>query len=40
MTRGSAHYIRYYNNDRLHTDNGDLSQVKYEPAQLKGSGIG
>ena len=25
-----AHYIRYYNNDRLHTANGDLSPVKYE----------
>ena len=35
-----AHYIRYYNNDRSHTANGDLSPVKYELSQLKVSGIG
>jgi putative transposase len=35
-----AQYIRYYNNDRLHTANGDLSPVKYELSQLKVSGIG
>jgi putative transposase len=34
-----AQYIRYYNNDRLHTANGDLSPVKYELSQLKVSGI-
>ena len=26
----AAHYIRYYNDDRSHTANGDLSPVKYE----------
>ncbi len=35
-----AHYIRYYNKDRSHTANGDLSPVKYELSQLKVSGIG
>jgi len=35
-----AQYIRYYNNDRLHTANGDLSPVKYELSQLKVSGTG
>jgi putative transposase len=35
-----AQYIRYYNNDRLHTANGVLSPVKYELSQLKVSGIG
>ena len=35
-----AQYIRYFNNDRLHTANGDLSPVKYELSQLKESGIG
>jgi putative transposase len=35
-----AHYIRYYNNDRSHTANGDLSPVKYEVSQLKVSDIG
>ena len=35
-----AQYIRYFNNDRLHTANGDLSPVKYELSQLKVSGIG
>jgi putative transposase len=35
-----AHYIRYYNKDRSHTANDDLSPVKYELSQLKVSGIG
>ena len=35
-----AHYIRYYNKDRSHTANGDLSPVKYDLSQLKVSGIG
>ena len=35
-----AQYIRYYNNDRLHTANGDLSPVKYELSQLKVPGTG
>tara|TARA_B110000285_G_scaffold95846_1_gene109296 strand:+ start:938 stop:1315 length:378 start_codon:yes stop_codon:yes gene_type:complete len=33
-----AKYIRYYNNGRLHTANGDMSPVKYELSQLKVSG--
>ena len=40
MKLDAAQYIRYYNNDRLHTANGDLSPVKYELSQLKESGIG
>ena len=35
-----AQYIRYYNTDRSHTANGNLSPVKYELSQLKVSGIG
>ena len=35
-----AYYIRYYNNDRSHTANGDLSPFKYELSQLKVFGIG
>jgi len=33
-----AKYICYYNIDRLHTANGDMSPVKYELSQLKVSG--
>ena len=35
-----AHYIRYYNNDRSHIANGNLSPVKCELSQLKVCGIG
>ena len=28
-------YIRYYNQDRLHTANDDLSPVEYELSQIK-----
>ena len=40
MTQDVADYIRYYNNDRLHTTNGDMSPVKYELSQVKVSGNG
>jgi putative transposase len=33
-----AEYIRYYNNDRLHTANGSMSPVNYEMSQTKVSG--
>ena len=39
MKQDVADYIRYYNNDRLHTTNGDTSPVKYELSQLKVSGL-
>ena len=35
MKQDVADYIRYYNNDRLYTTNGDMSPVKYELSQLK-----
>ena len=40
MKQDVADYIRYYNNDRLHTTNGDMSPVKYELSQVKVSGNG
>ncbi len=40
MKQDVADYIRYYNNDRLHTTNGDMSPVKYEPSRTKVSGNG
>ena len=33
-----AAYIRYYNNDRLHTSNKGLSPVDYELSEMKVSG--
>ena len=32
------HYICYYNQDRLHTANDDLSPVEFEKSQIKVSG--
>ena len=31
-------YIRYYNNDRLHKSNNDMSPVNYELPKIKVSG--
>lgn len=38
MKRDVADYIRYYNNDRLHTANNSLSPVNYELSERKVSG--
>lgn len=35
MKQDVADYIRYYNNDRLRTTNGDMAPVKYELSQNK-----
>ena len=38
MKQDVANYIRYYNNDRLHTANSGMSPVKYEMSLIKVSG--
>ena len=38
MRKDVADYIRYYNNDRLHTANNDMSPVNYELSEKKVSG--
>ena len=35
MKKDIADYIRYYNNDRLHTSNNDMSPVNYELSEIK-----
>ena len=35
MKKDVADYIRYYNNDRLHTSNNDMSPVNYELSEIK-----
>ena len=35
MKQDVADYIRYYNNDRLHTANHSLSLLNYEPSEMK-----
>jgi len=35
MKKDVEAYIRYYNQDRLHTTLGDLSPISYEKLQLK-----
>ena len=40
MKQDVAAYIKYYNLDRLHTSNGDMSPVQYERSQIKVSGLG
>jgi putative transposase len=40
MKQDVAAYIKYYNLDRLHTSNGDMSPVQYECSQIKVSGLG
>lgn len=39
MKQDVADYIRYYNNDRLHTANDGMSPVKYEMSQINVSGL-
>lgn len=38
MQQDVEHYIRYYNRDRLHSANGDLSPIEFELSQIKVSG--
>ena len=38
MQQDVANYIRYYNNDRLHTANKSLSPVNYELSEINVSG--
>lgn len=40
MKQDVAAYVKYYNLDRLHTSNGDMSPVNYEKSQIKMSGLG
>jgi len=40
MKEDVAAYMRYYNVDRLHSANDDLSPVKFELSQLKVSTVG
>ena len=35
MKKDVTDYIRYYNNDRLHTSNNDMSPVNYELSEIK-----
>lgn len=39
MKQDVANYIRYYNNDRLHTANNSMSPVNYERSQRNVSGL-
>jgi putative transposase len=38
MTKDVAAYMRYYNLERLHTNNGDQSTINYESSPKKISG--
>lgn len=38
MKQDVEEYIRYYNRDRLHTANDDLSPIEFEVSQIKVSG--
>ncbi len=40
MKQDVAEYIKYYNLERLHTSNGDMSPVNYEKSLMKVSGLG
>ncbi len=39
MNKDVMQYIRYYNHERLHTANGDVSPVNFEMSLNKVSGI-
>jgi len=39
LKKDVAAYMRYYNLDRLHTANGDLSPINYENSLKKVSGM-
>jgi putative transposase len=38
MKQDVQHYLRYYNQTRLHSANGDLSPIDFELSLLKVSG--
>jgi putative transposase len=38
MKQDVTAYMKYYNQDRLHTANSDMSPIKYEISQKKVSG--
>jgi putative transposase len=38
MKQDVTAYMKYYNQDRLHTANGDMAPIKYEISQKKVSG--
>jgi transposase InsO family protein len=40
MKQDVVAYIKYYNLNRLHTSNGDMSPVQFENSQIKVSGLG
>ena len=40
MKKDVTDYIRYYNNERLHASNNDMSLVNYELAEVKVSCLG
>jgi len=40
MKQDVAAYVKYYNLDRLHTSNGDMSPINYESSQIKVSSLG
>ncbi len=40
MKQDVTDYMRYYNSDRLHSSNGDMSPVNYEASLIKVSGNG
>lgn len=40
MKEDVAEYMKYYNRDRLHTSNGDMSPINYEKSRIKVSGLG
>jgi len=39
MKKDVAAYMRYYNQERFHSSNGDMSPVKFENSQIKVSCI-
>jgi transposase InsO family protein len=40
MKQDVAAYMRYYNQERFHSSNGDMSPVSFENSQIKVSGLG
>ena len=40
MKQDVTDYMRYYNQERFHSSNGDMSPVKFENSQIKVSCLG